>query len=677
MRTAAWAMLALTGATWVAVFAPPIAHPGPEVADVIWGIPYVAFALVGAIIIHRQPANGIGWMLSGIGLCMGLAGAELNVLRLLYASPHWHGLVPWLMVVQPFALVGFGLIVLLVLTFPDGHLPSPRWKWFVVFLCVFLGVVAMDQAVAPVQQTPGLPVSALANPDLARVLDPLTSFNLNGAFLLAAAVGLAFRYRSGNAVARQQIKWFAVSVAVLVACAIAGGVVNGLFNRFDVQEVLQSLGLLSFAAGIGVAIVRHHLYDVDLVISRGLAYGGLAALVTLVYIGLVVGIGHLVGRTAQANLALSIVATALVAVAFHPLQTRLRDLANRLVYGHRQTPYESLAGFTRRLAEDYTGEGILQRLADNVAQGVRARTAAVNLLESNGTTVAAISPAASLLPATQPDRSFEVRHQGEQLGSLAIWTEGGQALNSTEVRLLSDLSAQAGLVLHNARLTAELEQRLEQLGASRRRLVAAQDAERRRLERDLHDGAQHDLVALRMKLGLAEGEAAASGSRLTALLSEVGEETAAALENIRQLARGLYPPLLESQGLAAALTAHSRRLPIQVDVRATRDRFTREIETAVYFCCIEALQNAVKHAAADHAWILIKSLETQLRFEVGDDGRGFDLGAHRDGTGLQNITDRIEALGGTIRIESGTAGTRIEGLLKAEPKAAVRRGAAS
>ena len=109
---------------------------------------------------------------------------------------------------------------------------------------------------------------------------------------------------------------------------------------------------------------------------------------------------------------------------------------------------------------------------------------------------------------------------------------------------------------------------------------------------------------------------------MTALLSEVGEETAAALENIRQLARGLYLPLLESQGLAAALTAHSRRLPIQVDVRATGDRFTREIETAVYFCCIEALQNAVKHAAADHAWILIKSLETQLRFEVGDDGRG-------------------------------------------------------
>jgi two-component system NarL family sensor kinase len=180
-----------------------------------------------------------------------------------------------------------------------------------------------------------------------------------------------------------------------------------------------------------------------------------------------------------------------------------------------------------------------------------------------------------------------------------------------------------------------------------------------------------------MKLGLAEGQAAASGSGLVTLLMEIREETAAALENIRQLSRGLYPPLLESQGLAAALTAHSRRLPVQVEVRAGSERFKREVETAVYFCCIEALQNVVKHAGAQRAWIVIDSADARLRFEVGDDGRGFELGAAGSGTGLQNITDRIEALGGTLSIDSGAAGTRVVGALDAAAKAPVRWGAAS
>lgn len=677
LRMAAWVMPALTAAVWLAAFAPPLARHRTALDDLQWGVPFVALAVVGAVVIQRQPANRVGWVLCGIGLAMGLAALHIDGLRLLYASPGWRRTVPWLVAVQPFDLAGWGLIFALLLTFPDGHLPSRGWKWVLVLLCLFLGLVGVDQAITPVQQTSGLPVSALARPDLARVLDPVTSFNVNGLVLLASAAGLAVRYRSGSAVTRVQIKWFGVSVAVLVLCAIVGGAVNALTGRDDVQNIFESVGLLCFAAGIGVAVVRHRLYDVDLVISRGLAYGALTVMVTLLYVGLVVGVGDLVGRPAGANLSLSIIATALVAVAFHPLKVRLLDLSNRLVYGRRQTPYESLAGFTRRLAEDYTGDGILQRMIDTLAEGVRASVAAVYLVQSDARTVAATSPPGAVTPSREPDRSVEVRHQGERLGSLAVWTEDGHALNSTELRLLFDLAVQAGLVLHNERLTAELERRLEQLRVSRRRLVAAQDAERRRLERDLHDGAQHDLVALRMKLGLAEGEAAASGSRLAPLLIEIRAETAAALENIRQLSRGLYPPLLESQGLVAALTAHARRLPIQVDVRASAERFPREIETAVYFCCIEALQNVVKHAEAGRAWIVIESLNDSLHFEVGDDGDGFDAGAARGGAGLNNIADRIEALGGSLRIASGPAGTVIAGTLEIGSRAPARRGAAS
>jgi signal transduction histidine kinase len=275
--------------------------------------------------------------------------------------------------------------------------------------------------------------------------------------------------------------------------------------------------------------------------------------------------------------------------------------------------------------------------------------------------VAARWPLASELPAEPPDQTVEIRHQGERHGSIAVWRYPGEELSVNEQRVLADVALQAGLLLHNAQLSAELERRLDELRASRLRLVNAQDGERRRLERDLHDGAQHDLVALRMKLGLAEGVARTSSSELAAVLSELRDDTGAALETIRRLSRGLYPPLLESQGLAAALSAHARRMPIPVDVRATVLRFNRDVETAIYFCCVEALQNAAKHASASRAWISIRAGDRRLWFEIGDDGRGFDASKPRIGTGLQNITDRIDALEGVVKVQSGPAGTCIQG----------------
>jgi signal transduction histidine kinase len=331
------------------------------------------------------------------------------------------------------------------------------------------------------------------------------------------------------------------------------------------------------------------------------------------------------------------------------------------VYGRRQAPYESLSGFTRQLAGTYVIEQVLPRMVDALAEGLRCRATAVLLTEGPVATPAARWPHDAPLPNDPPDYVVEVWHQGQQHGSLAVWTHAGEELSANEKRLLADLAVQAGLVLHNARLSAELERRLDELRASRLRLVSAQDQERRRVERDLHDGAQHDLVALRMKLGLAEGVARTSSAQLATVLSELRDDTAATLENIRRLSRGLYPPLLESQGLAAALTAHARRLSVPVQIHACERRFPYDIETAVYFCCVEALQNAAKHAGAGRAWISLDQIDGQLHFEIGDDGRGFDRSTHSGGSGLQNIRDRVDALEGTLQIHSGAEGTRIEG----------------
>jgi signal transduction histidine kinase len=229
-------------------------------------------------------------------------------------------------------------------------------------------------------------------------------------------------------------------------------------------------------------------------------------------------------------------------------------------------------------------------------------------------------------------------------------------MNPAKEKLVRDLAGQAGLVLRNVRL-------IEELRASRQRLVAAQDEERRRLERNLHDGAQQQLVALSVRLRLAESLAERDPPGTKAMLSALQAETGDALENLRDLARGIYPPLLADHGLPAALEAQARKAPVPVEVRSDGvGRLPKEVEAAVYFCCLEALQNVAQYAHATHAEVRLSASGDELAFEVIDDGDGFDPSAMRRGSGVQGMADRMEALGGIleIRSEPGT-GTTVTG----------------
>jgi signal transduction histidine kinase len=668
---AAWSAVGLAIAAWVSglwlIYSGPASAPSIPPDGLLWASPYIALAAIGGLITVRKPGHRIGWLLLGVSLLQGIGILGTSLVRYLFAANPTSVVVAWVeLATGSLSAVSYGLLVFVVLTFPDGRLLSRRWRWLAGVVVLYIAVSVADLAVSPLPSLPiGLPVSPLANGNLARLLDPLTSGQAQGLLFLASASSLPFRYRAGGTVVRQQIKWFGLGVAVLVVCSVAHGLGRMVIGNTSPTSiwsfagtVMQTVGLMAVPVAIGIAILRHRLFDIDLIISRTLTYGALAVLATATYVVLVVGAGTLIGRTAGTNLVLSIVATAFVAVAFQPLRQWLDAAANRLVYGRRQAPYESLTGFTRRLAGTYSVDEVLPRMVEVIAEGLRCRTAAVMLDDGSA---AARWPPDAQLPVDPPSQVADVRHQGEKHGSLAVWTHAGEELNANEQRVLSDLALQAGLVLHNARLSAELERRLEELRASRLRLVSAQDHERRRLERDLHDGAQHDLVALRMKLGLAEGVARNSSSQLATVLSELRDDTAATLENIRRLSRGLYPPLLESQGLAAALSAHARRLPVPVQVRACEGRFTYDVETAVYFCCVEALQNAAKHACAHQAWISIDEIDGHLCFEIKDDGQGFDVAKSNGGSGLQNIRDRVDALEGTFAIRSGPDGTRVEG----------------
>ncbi|HXF36250.1 MAG TPA: sensor histidine kinase [Actinomycetota bacterium] len=228
----------------------------------------------------------------------------------------------------------------------------------------------------------------------------------------------------------------------------------------------------------------------------------------------------------------------------------------------------------------------------------------------------------------------------------------------------------AGLVLRNVRLIQELR-------GSRRRLVAAQDEERRRIERNLHDGAQQQLVALSVRLRLAEQLVERDAAKAKEAIGRIQAEATEALENLRDLARGIYPPLLADRGLPAALEAQARKASLPVRVEASGvDRYPREVESAVYFCVLEALQNAAKYARAEHVMVRLSAAHDELRFEVSDDGAGFDPGSAHGGTGLRGMADRVEAVGGSLQVRSapgsgtsvvgrvpvGTGGTREDGL---------------
>src|SRR5439155_413501 len=333
---------------------------------------------------------------------------------------------------------------------------------------------------------------------------------------VAAIVSLVFRYRRARVAERAQLKWLVFAAGLIVVAVLAS-----IGAPSQLQNAVASGAIAAVPVAIGVAIFRYHLYDIDLVINKTLVYGSLAAFITGVYVAIVVGIGALLQQGARPSLVLSILATTVVTVAFQPVRERVQRLANHLVYGKRATPYEALSTFAGQLGATVPAEDLLPQLARVLADATGATRTQVWLCADGHLRLgAAYSPdnrddaerrgeAIALPPQGLPDfpgatTAFEVSHAGERLGALTLAKRPGEALTPVERRLAAQLAAQAGLVLHNAGLTGQLNERLAELRASRKRIVAAADGERRRLERNIHDGAQQQLVALSVLARLAE-----------------------------------------------------------------------------------------------------------------------------------------------------------------------------
>jgi signal transduction histidine kinase len=357
-------------------------------------------------------------------------------------------------------------------------------------------------------------------------------------------------------------------------------------------------------------------------------------------------------------------------LAFRPVTRFARRIADRVVYGRRATPYEVLTEFSERVGESYATEDVLGRMAQILGQATGAGSARVWLRIGSELRPAASWPtdaepadiavvANEVLPTIEGETVVEVRDRGELLGAVSVAMPPNDPMDPSKERLVRDLASQAGLVLRNVRL-------VEELRASQRRLVTAQDQERRRLERNIHDGAQQQLVALSVKTRLARDLTARDPAKAAEMLTQIDTEIKTALDDLRDLARGIYPPLLVDKGLGAALDAQARRSSVPVTIRADGlGRYAPEVEAAVYFSCLEALQNVAKYAEASSATVILAQSNGHLTFEVVDDGRGFDPASRRSGTGLQGMADRLGALHGdlTVRSEPG-AGTRVRGRIE-------------
>ena len=628
-------------------------------------------AVIGALAVSRQPGNLVGWLFlaTGVVAAMQIFTGELALSLYRHGGPLLA--VQWLAWPANWVWnLSFGsLFTLLPLLFPDGRLPSRRWRplaWFALGLIAFLAVA---YAVAP---------GPLDSP---RVANPAgVGVGVSGAFaglftglaFVAVAVcvlcvcSLFFRYHHADGDVRQQVKWFGLGVAVTLTCLLAGQVAQGLGAQV-VSDVLSAIGVLGVPVGAAIAILRFRLFDIDVVISKAIVYGSLAAFIAIVYVGLVAGVGQLAGSVGTP--VLSAIAAAIVALAFQPVRRRMQRFANRLVYGQRATPYEVLSDFSGQVAHAYSVEDILPRMAQIVAAGTGAARAEVWLRVGAELRSVARWPqdgAASPRPVPMPsgeipefgdgEAVFPVVHQGDMLGAIAVQAPAGDPITADKEKLIANLAAQAGLVLRNVRL-------LEDIRASRQRIVTAQDAAARRLERNIHDGAQQQLVALAIKTGLADSLVGHDDAEAHQMLSQIQAEIKEALSDLRDLARGIYPPLLADLGLVAALQAQARKSALPAVVEGDGlGRYPQEAETAVYFCALEALQNVAKYARASRAIVRLSAPNGALAFCVEDDGVGFDPNAKGHGSGIQGMSDRLAALGGELRVTSTPgAGTIVNG----------------
>lgn len=643
---------------------------GALAATVAW-----AFGAFAWLAIRSQPRNAAVWsMAASVGLAIFSAG--LGLVSVLQDAGSWivlaDGRVPaeapagaaWVLALAHGCSIP-GLYIPLIyglLFFPDGRLQTRGARG--------IAVIA-----APLIVIAGVGYGWSFRPGNTSPEGQLELGALLGLVVCTAAsmVDLAVRFRASAGLTRLQYKWVAWGTALAVLVFGTLGLLPDAVVREDPAIAAGMLAALGWVVAYGVALIRYRVYDIDLVISRTLVYAGLVAAVSVAYIIVVAGLGTWIGGS---DLWLSVGATALIAIVFEPTRAGLQRAANRVVYGRSATPHAVLADLTARLALAEDPRTLLVRLADGLRAGTGARRTAVWLTRDGGIEPIAVAeePTADPdAPALQPVTTVDhlpgavVRVAQDDGARAYLTTEEapGMALEAADRRLAEDLAAAAGLVVRRIRLEGALRATADELAESRLRLARAEDAELSRLGAELEDSVGPLVEALPAEVDRASRVARSEGARrVSELLEAIAREAIAATEQIRSLAHGLYPRVLSSEGLAGAartlVAASGLRAAVEIDIGG---RHGRAVESAAYFCLAEALTNAAKHAR-EPVTIRVSDAGGELVFSVTDAGPGFDPGGVVRGSGLHNMDDRVDMLGGVVSISSRPGGsTTVRGVI--------------
>jgi signal transduction histidine kinase len=664
MTLAVLAVAAAVTATILAVGGGVLAVFGRDVSILLLPAP-LAYAWMGCVLLARRPGHPMGPLLCLIGLADAFATGCYAYVR--YAVVHSPGSLPfstlalWVNTWAYAPATSLGAMVLL-LVFPEGRLLSRRFRPALWAALAFIPLSIAAFAFYP--QNLGPLFRYRHNPYAFPQFDWL--YETCGALAivcgLVAGVGavasMTLRWRRSDRVGRQQLKWLLAVLPFTVVSLIATLVFPGTWSL-----VLALPAGILMPIAIGIAVTRHRLYEIDILLNRAALYGLLTAGVAGVYLAVVV-IAHSLFGVQGRGLPVQIIATVLAAAALWPLHDRVQRRVDRLFYGDRGVPYEALARLGRRVEEAADPETALNSVVKTIADSLRLPYAALELRLGDGW-----SPAATYGEAPTQVVAFPLTFQRETVGRLLVGMRSrGENLGPDDVRLLADLARQAGPAAHVVALRRALD-------ASRAGLVTAREEERRRLRRDLHDGIGPTLAGLTLGLDTARARAADQPA-LTELLGKLKAETQRAVTDVRRIVYGLRPPALDDFGLIGSLREEVGRLQYEAPaLTVTLDAPDSEApdlpaatEVACYRIVTEALTNITRHALATKCTVRIRLDDQDLDVEVRDDGVGLPEG-WRAGVGITSMRERVTELGGDLVIEPALPhGTRINARLPAREK---------